>query len=262
MLLSRIETWIYKHADRIVVVTPGWSDYFAALGIDLTKLHVITNGTELLPLEAREEKDALREEFGIVGFTAVYAGSHGSANALDRLLDAAKGNPDVNFLLIGDGPEKGRLERRSEAESLTNVTFRRAIPKVELVRLLAACDVGVHVIEPLPVLTKGMSPNKLFDYMAVGLPIVSNAQMALVSIIVDGECGHLGGPESLGNCIRRVYEETPSTRDEWGRRGQELVASSYSRSQAAKDLDAILSLRNTADGQERIATGSPDERGE
>jgi len=244
-LLVGLERWIYKRADQIVVVTPGWTEHFAGLGIDLHKIHVVSNGTDLDDFAVTDSRETLRSEFGLTGFTAVYAGAHGPANALDLVLDAAKALPSINMLLVGAGSQKARLQERAAAEGLANVEFRDPIPKTEMPRLLSACDVGVHSIEPLPVLAQGMSPNKLFDYMASGLPAVSNAAVGLREVIVDGECGHLGGPESLEFCLRQVYEATPEQRAMWGDRGREIVNERFSRSAAAATLRSVLQTTTT-----------------
>ena len=128
-LLVGLERWIYKRADRIVAVTPGWEEHFAGLDVDLDKLHVVSNGTEVDDFIVTEDRDALRSEFGLTGFTAVYAGAHGPANALDLLLDAGKDLPEINLLFVGAGSQKARLQQRSRAEGLLNVEFRGPMPK-------------------------------------------------------------------------------------------------------------------------------------
>lgn len=244
-VLVRLERWIYHRADQIVVVTPGWEAHFAELGVDPQKVHIVPNGTEVDDFTVAEDRDTLRRKEHISGFTAIFAGAHGPANALDLLLDAAKGLPDVKVLLVGAGSQKVRLQHRARAEHISNVEFRDPMPKAELALLLNACDVGVHSIESLPVFARGMSPNKLFDYMASGLPVVSNAEQGLREVIVDGECGYLGGPNSLRESLRKVYEATPEQRTEWGNRGREIVTARFSRSAAAARLGALLQATTT-----------------
>ena len=239
-VLVRLERWIYHRADQIVVVTPGWEAHFAELGVDPQKVHIVPNGTEVDDFTVAEDRDTLRRKEHISGFTAIFAGAHGPANALDLLLDAAKGLPDINVLLVGAGSQKAHLQDRARVEGLANVEFRDPVPKSALARLLKACDVGVHSIEPRPVFARGMSPNKLFDYMASGLPVVSNAEHGLREVVVDGECGHLGGPGSLGASLHKVHQATPEQRTEWGNRGREIMRVRFSRSAAADGLRQIL----------------------
>jgi glycosyltransferase involved in cell wall biosynthesis len=241
-LLVGVERWIYKKADQIVVVTPGWEGHFSRLGVDLGKVHVISNGTEVSELNADDSRQEIRTEFHLSGFTAIYTGAHGPSNALDLLLDAAVELPQMRVLLIGEGSQKTRLKQRAREEGISNVEFRDAVPKDQLLRLLSGCDVGVHCIEPLPVLAQGMSPNKIFDYMASGLPVVSNAEHALRDVIVDGECGPLGGPRSIADNLKKVYDASPEQRQLWGENGREIVAKRFSRSAAAARLETLLDL--------------------
>lgn len=233
-----LEKRIYASADHIVVVTPGWEQHFDQLGIKREKLSVIPNGTEVEEFEVSEDREKLRAEFGLCGPTAVYAGAHGPANALDLLVDAARELPDLTVLLVGSGTEKARLQR--EARDLPNVRFLDPLPKSQLARVLAAADFGIHCIEALPVLARGMSPNKLFDYMAAGLPTVSNAGEGLRGILADGECGHTGGPDSLLRSLRLVMAASAEERAVWSSRGREIVEQRFSRSGAAKTLAHLL----------------------
>ena len=239
-VLSRLERLLVTAADAIVVVTPGWEEHFAELGAQPDRVHAISNGTEVDEFALSEPRDALRAEFGISRFTAVYAGAHSQANDLDLLLDAALDVPEMDILLVGDGTRKRALQERVREQRIRNVAFLDPLPKPELARLLHACDVGVHCIAPLPLLAKGMSPNKLFDYMAAGLPVVSNAQDGLLDVIVDEECGVLVGPRSLGSALRRVHDASEQQRATWGARGRDIVTDRFSRSAAATRLDELL----------------------
>lgn len=236
--LVGLERWIYHHADHLVTVTPGWEQHFADLGISLDRLSVVPNGTELEDFNCAEPREALRTEFELDRVTAVYAGAHGPANGLDMLIEAARDVTDVDLLLIGSGSQKERL--REAAAGLSNVRFLDPMPKHELARVLAAADIGVHCIEPLPILTTGMSPNKLFDYMAAGLPTVSNAGEGLRTVLVDGEAGRTGGPEDLPELIAAVAAADPEQRRTWGLRGRQIVADRFSRTAAAERLRELL----------------------
>lgn len=237
-VLVGLERWIYHRADHLVTVTEGWDDHFAGLGIGPDKITVIPNGTEVEEFTVDDDREALRAQFGFDRLTAVYAGTHGPANALHLLLDAAKENPDVDVVLVGNGSEKPKLQEA--AKDLPNVHFRDPVPKAELARILNAADVGVHCIEPLPVLKDGMSPNKLFDYMAAGLPTISNAGEGLRAVVTDGEAGHTGGPHALGASLRRVASVSDDHRRHWGRVGRAIVHERFSRTAAAERLGRML----------------------
>jgi glycosyltransferase involved in cell wall biosynthesis len=240
VLLRAVEHVLAGRADRIICVTEGWSGRFSRLGIVPGKLVVIPNGSD--PDDSLDDipREKLRELHKVHGFTAVFAGAHGEKDGLNFILDAAKALPDVNFLLIGAGPKKRLAAEQARREGLKNVDFRDPIPKNDLPELLHACDVGLHAVSPLPVFQYGMSPNKIFDYMAAGLPVVSNAEGPLRKILADGECGRLGGPNSLAFCIEAVRSAGDGERSRWSRRSFEIVSQRYSSSRAAATLAGAL----------------------
>lgn len=240
--LIRLEVLLYRAAAEIVLVTTGWEDHFDGLGIDRSKLTVISNGVDVDLMEVAEPRAALREEFGFAPdrLVAVYAGAHGAANGLDQLVDAARALPDVDVVLIGAGADKDRLRARVAKEGLHNVRFLDPVPKAELARLLAAADIGVHVLAPWELLSRGLSPNKVFDYMAAGLPVASNCRDGLSNVVADGECGRLTGPTDLLAALRSVAEASEETRLGWGSKGSQRVRDHYGRDAAATSLAKLL----------------------
>lgn len=239
-LLTALEAWTARRAERIVVVTEGWEDHFAALGVTSSSITVIANGTEASDFAVADGRDELRRRESIEGFTAVFAGAHGAKDGIDHILDAASELKDVRFVLVGAGAAKADAVDRVQRECLGNVEFRHPVPKTQLPSLLAACDVGVHAVTPLSVFAKGMSPNKLFDYMAAGLPVVSNAAEALDRVMVDGQCGRLGAADELADCLRDVQRTSARQRAAWAERGRDLVATRFSRTAAAVQLRGVL----------------------
>ena len=179
--LVRIEHALYQAAERIIVVTEGWEQHLTSMGVPGNKVLVVPNGVEVGDHPVTLEKDALRAAIGLpLGkLVAVYTGAHGKANGLDQLIDTAEALPDVEFLLVGAGQEKAGLQAAVARRRLRNVTFRDPVPKAELTSLLKGCDIGVHVLAPWDLLTKGLSPNKVFDYLGCGLPLASNCREGL-----------------------------------------------------------------------------------
>lgn len=235
-----IERLLAKQAARIVCVTDGWESHFADLGISPEKLLVVPNGADVTDFETLESRPQLRARQRISGFTAVFAGAHGTKDGIDLILEAAERLPHLNFILIGSGSAKSQAIELSSQRRILNVEFRDPVPKQRLGELLRACDVGIHAVTPLSVFDKGMSPNKLFDYMASGLPIVSNAEVALSRIFDTAECGVVGPPSGLTDCLQAVYEATDEQRHQWSSRSIELIRSRYSRTKAADILAAAL----------------------
>ena len=232
-----IEGVLVRGASRIVCVTDGWQEHFVQLGASTERILVVPNGAEPADFQVPESREEVRGRYRVTGFTAVFAGAHGPKDGTDLILDAAERLPQIHFLLVGSGPVKARAVNRAQQQGLYNVEFREPVSKQELPALLRACDVGIHAVTPMPVFERGMSPNKLFDYMAAGLPVVSNAQQALGRIMQDGECGRLGGAHDLASCLQAVHQSPSAQRETWGRRSISIVSQRFSRSAAAHVLE-------------------------
>ncbi|WP_203568870.1 glycosyltransferase family 4 protein [Aestuariimicrobium ganziense] len=239
-ILVRVEKLLYRRAKRIITVTAGWEDHFRSLGIDPTKVTVVPNGADLAEFDVAESKDELRSRYGVEGFTAVFSGNHSNYVGLELVLEAAEQLPDVNFWLIGSGSRKQWAVDEVARRGLGNVRFHDQVPKDELVRLLRAGDVGLHTVSPQSVFDKGMSPNKLYDYLASGLMVVSNAKEPLREVISDDEVGAVVDPTDLVEGIRRVRDADQATRDRWLARARELMTGRFSLQASARALEAAL----------------------
>ncbi|HEY6737731.1 MAG TPA: glycosyltransferase family 4 protein, partial [Actinopolymorphaceae bacterium] len=183
--LVRLEGFLYRAAERIVVVVPGWQEHFASFGIPPEKLVVVSNGADPDDFAPTSTREKARAQLGVDGFVLIYAGAHGPANGLDQILDAAKHLHDCTFLLVGDGLEKARLMERVRDEIITNVRFHDPVPKSELGNVFVAADVGLHTLTQADLFRDGISPNKLWDYMAAGLAVITNVGGDFEKLIVD-----------------------------------------------------------------------------
>lgn len=239
-VLLALECFVASRADAIVVVTSGWEQHFADLGVPANKVVVVPNGTERADHHTDLDRAQLRETLQLDGPVAVFAGAHGPKDGIDLILDAAATLPHVTFLLHGNGSVKQAAMERAVSEGLTNVVFRDPVPKSKLVEVLRACDVGVHSVTPLPVFALGMSPNKLFDYLACGLPVASNAGAPVESIIGRDQCGRVGDAHSLADGIREILDSPPEERAAFVARGRELIDTTYSRTASSARLTALL----------------------
>jgi glycosyltransferase involved in cell wall biosynthesis len=156
-----------------------------------------------------------------------YAGSHGASNALDDLLDAAALLRDApfDFLLVGDGHEKSRLERRVRQERLTNVALLPAIAKSRVPAFLGAIDVAYIGWRRLPIYRFGIAANKLMDYMMAGCPIL-HAVDAANDPVAEAGCGVSVAPESpqaVADALQRLLALGHAARAELGARGRAWV---------------------------------------
>lgn len=239
-LLSQLEKYVLAAADHIVAVTPGWQDHFASLGIDDSRVTVIPNGTD--PWNPNGyERSAVRKDLGLTGFSAIFAGAHGPKDGLDFILEAAHELPEAKFVLMGSGTAKPAAMAKAQSANLSNVEFWDSVPKSSLMRILAAFDVGIHSVSKLSVFEQGMSPNKIFDYVAAGIPAVSNCKSGLRDVFPDDRSVVLGDSESLADSISLVMQMDTNTKLSRVKAGKDVLDSSYSRARSRRKLLGTIS---------------------
>ncbi len=240
--LRKLEKFLYQSADRIVILAEGSGPPICALGIPEDKLVFIPNGADPADFEPTEDRDVLRRRYGFEGFTAVYAGAHGPANGLDLVLDAAAELKDENihFALVGDGVAKEALVARSHAEGLSNVYFLDPIPKTEMANLLAAADVGLHSLADVELFKTGVSPNKLYDYMAAGLPVLTNTGGDVAQMVRNAGSGLAVDPTRMAQGMRQLAQMSWAERAEMSTAGKAFMEAERSRSAMAARLAQVF----------------------
>lgn len=192
-LMSMLECVSYRSANQLIGLSPGIVKGIASSGIDGKRIAMIPNGCDLdlfsNQTEAWRPKGVRDDQL-----LAIFTGTHGNANGLDAVLNAAsvlreRGRGDICIALVGQGREKPELQERARAENLHNVLFLDPVPKVQLAGLMAGADIGLQVLRNVPAFYYGTSPNKFFDYISAGLPVLNNYPGWLAEMISDRDCG-------------------------------------------------------------------------
>ena len=167
---------------------------------------------------------------------AVFTGAHGVANGLDAVLDAAmslkaKGRNDIKLVFIGEGKLKQVLAIRAENEGLSNCIFLDGIPKKQLSGLLAQANIGLMILANVPAFYYGTSPNKFFDYIAAGLPVLNNYPGWLADLINQHGCGIVvkpDDPEAFADALIHGADNRHILK-EMGRCARELAIKQFDR---------------------------------
>lgn len=199
-MMSWLEWLSYKSAHRLIGLSPGIVDGIARRGIPKNRICMVPNGCDLdtfHPNVTGTRPDSIKDK----EFLAVFTGTHGLANGLDAVLDAAAelkrlGRTDISIALIGRGSEKKWLQQRAKSENLNNVVFLDPVSKVTLANYLSGADAGLQILRNVPAFYYGTSPNKFFDYIAAGLPVINNYPGWLAELIEDNRCGLAIPPEN------------------------------------------------------------------
>ena len=235
---AALAAYLYARADRIIVLARGSRDHLAGLGVDDGKIVYVPNGADPTPIA----QSAARPDTPL---TLAYAGAHGPANGLDTVLGAAALLRDepCRILLVGDGPAKPALQARAAREQLHNVEFRDPVPKTAMPELLASCHAGLMVLRDAPLFAYGVSPNKLFDYLAAGLPVVCNVPGEVAAMLGSSGAGEQAADSTAGAlaaAIRRLAARPPAARAAMGEAGRAWVGAEHGRAVLAQRLDAAL----------------------
>lgn len=249
-LLQRAENFAYKHVDKVVSIIPCAKEHTVEHGLDPSKFFHIPNGISLEEVSDREplnDKTAslLPKNKFIIG----YAGTLGLANSLDTFLEAASmiqnDYPDILLVIVGKGPEKENLTALQQKLDLHNVLFIDSIPKKQVQSMLSCFDACFITLQKQPLFQFGISPNKLFDYMYSGKPIVQ-AIKAGNDIVSDAHCGFTIEPENpkaLADIIVKMYKLDAKEREAMGRNGKQFVLKNHTYEVLAKkfiDIFAVL----------------------
>jgi glycosyltransferase involved in cell wall biosynthesis len=238
-VLHFLARFLYRVADRIVVLAPGVGDFIARTGVASTRIVLAPNGVDVAAYGASTPtaRTTLR---------LAYAGAHGPANGLEAILDAAdalRDEPRVAFELVGDGPSKRALIEAARTRGLENVHFHEPISKREMPGFLSRCDAGLMVLKDVPLFAFGVSPNKLFDYWGASLPVVGNVPGDVADLVRQARGGIQARDASgaaLADAIRALLALTPAERRALGEQGRTWVARERDRPVLAARMDAAL----------------------
>ncbi|GIU83794.1 MAG: hypothetical protein KatS3mg008_0569 [Acidimicrobiales bacterium] len=244
--LAALERRLYERASLVVCLAEGVAEELRRRGVPARKIAFVPNGADPDSMKPPAPKDILRRRLGLPPdrLIFVYAGAHGVANGLHLLLEAARelagSHPEALFVLVGDGPAKESLVRQAEEMRLTNVVFRDPLPKSDVPALLGAVDVGVHVLADVELFRWGVSPNKIFDYMAAGLPIVTNTPGEVSDMVTTSAAGVATAPRELASGLSLMAALSDEERRSMGERGRRWLRENRDRRTLACKMQRLL----------------------
>ena len=233
--LSVLELLTYYSAHRLIGLSPGMVDGIAKRGIPRDRIHMISNGCDLSLFQGAKSSPR-PQGVNKNDLMAIYAGTHGLANGLEALLDVAlelkrRGRTDIKLVLVGSGKLKPALQARAQYEQLDMLIFLEAMPKAQLTELMAGADLGLQILANVPAFYDGTSPNKFFDYLAAGLPILTNYPGWLAEKIKASDCGLVVPPENpvaFVDALACAAANRERLREQ-GKRAHQLAEHEYNR---------------------------------
>ena len=247
--LAKIAGFLYRHADRIVVVTPAFEDYLVEhWRVPREKILVIENGveTQLFSPEPSSGKAALRKELASEGkFIVSYIGTMGMAHGLETIITAASQlrdtNPEIVFLMLGEGAGKERIAALARERGLNNLRFVDQQPREEIPAYICASDVCLVLLKKTD-LFKTVIPTKMLEFMSCARPVILGVDGQARAILEEARGGLVIEPENsdaLVDAIRYLATNREAARA-LGKNGREYVVRKFSRPQTAERYIRVL----------------------
>lgn len=237
-----LERFLYNHADRIIVNSPGFIPYIRDICGKTPDL--VPNGADAEMFSGQDGK-AFREQYGLQdAFIVMYCGAHGPANDLETALKAAellKERSDIRFVFVGSGKDKARLEALREENGLQNVLFIPPVPKEQIASVMAAENAGLAILKNLDMF-KTTYPNKVFDIMACGDPVICQIDGVIRDVVEENKAGIFaepGNPQSLADAVTHLAS-VPEECSRMGENGKRAILEKFNRDEAAKQLETIF----------------------
>jgi glycosyltransferase involved in cell wall biosynthesis len=227
-----------------MVNSPGFVDHVQQRGA--LRVELVPNGVDSAMFREEQNTSAFRENHHLVGkFVVVYAGAHGMSNDLGVLLESArqlaqKGSP-VRIILLGDGKEKPALQAQAAQLGLENILFLPPLPKAAMAEVLAGADACLAILKPLDEY-KTTYPNKVFDYMAAGRPVVLAIDGVIREVVQAAGCGVFaspGDPAALTEAIETLAGDRDRCR-RMGLAGRQYLVEHFDREKMAQTLLGLL----------------------
>jgi glycosyltransferase involved in cell wall biosynthesis len=243
-----LEHFLYSHADRVMVNSPGFIDHVTERGAK--RVELIPNAADPEMFDPAGSARNFRARCKLEdNFVVLYAGAHGISNDLGVILQAAalfKSNDAIRLVLVGDGKEKPALQLQAQQLGLSNLLFVPPVPKNEMPDVLASADACIAILKPLE-LYKTTYPNKVFDYMAAGRPVICAIDGVIRQVVEEAGAGSFvqpGDPQAMAAAIQSMAAN-PAKARQMGEAGRSYIEKKFNRATIAEQLMILLEdLRN------------------
>jgi glycosyltransferase involved in cell wall biosynthesis len=229
-------------------------DGILATGVSPTKVSVIPNCADLELFRPGRADPDLRARFGIgEHFVAVHAGAMGVVNDVGIVIEAASlleesGIENIRWLLVGEGSQAAMLRQRSRSRGLRSVVFAGSVSRNDVAEIVRASDVCLMLEKDAPILAHA-SPNKFFDALAAGRPVVVNTGGWMRELLEQHGAGLASEPGSATALAAHVrwLAEHPLHVTDMGRNARRLAEDCFDRRQLAREFEAVLQRASGAE---------------
>ncbi|MDP4085837.1 MAG: glycosyltransferase family 4 protein [Bacillota bacterium] len=254
MVMQKGENDAYRLADEVVSLLPKADQHMVEHGMKPEKFHYLPNGmdleqweesSEVIPVEHQRVIEQLKNEGK---FLVGYAGTHGIANALEYVIEAAlqlKDEP-VSFVLVGKGPEREELVKKAKEKGAENIYFLPVINKKAIPDFLSRMDALYIGWRRSSLYRFGVSPNKLLDYLMAAKPIIHGIE-AGNDLVAEANAGISIPPEDpvrIAEAVRKMQALPLGERSRMGENGRNFVKNTHDYKIIAKKFSDIMKEEN------------------
>lgn len=247
-LAKAMERFLYRRSAAIVGLSPGMVAGVVAEGIPESRVHMIPNCCDLDLFHPGDKDAELVERLGLAGrFVVGYAGAIGPSNAVHKSVPQAarilkeRGRDDIVFAIAGDGKSLPEMQRLKAEWGLDNLILVGSMPKAEIPRFTRTADMLMTLFEDRPILYTN-SPNKFFDGLATGKPMLVNSPGWTKDLVESNDCGVYVPPndgEAMAEAIVRLADD-PEAVVRMGRNARALAEAQFDRDDQARKLIGVL----------------------
>jgi colanic acid biosynthesis glycosyl transferase WcaI len=242
--LQLLERFVYRRCAAISVITPGFGRYLESCGIPAGRIAVLHNGIEVGLFKDGKVEHRFLAEHDLEGkFVVLYFGNVGLAQNLRTLLEAAErlqDEPDVQFVIMGDGVDKANLIRFVQERKLANCRFVPTQPRGQLPGIVAGAQALVVMLRRSELFTITI-PSKLYECLAAGKPIICTVPGDAAAIVNEAGTGLVVPPDdpvAVADAIRRIRKNYPDFL-EHAHRARAYVLRRYSRDAIGAEFEAL-----------------------
>lgn len=255
-LLKWIERKSYDYAAHIVALSPGMVEGIVKCGVKKEKISMIPNSSDIEYFsEVKEDKEKIKKKFNIKAqIFFIYAGAINIANGVDIIIDAARelerrGYNNIHFVLAGDGKKLKELKKYAQDSGVENVSFTGRINKEEVAELYSISNGSFVIFDDVPIL-KTNSPNKFFDSLAAGKPVITNMDGWIKDLVEENQAGYFFPKRDTKKLADRVLSLCECEKSkEMGHNAFELAKEQFHRDKLARKVENILlKVKQECDG--------------
>lgn len=247
-LAKRLERFLYRRSAAVIGLSPGMVDGILAEGIVPERVHMIPNCSDLDLFRPGEKDAAFLARYGLEGrFVVGYAGAIGPSNAVEASVPEAarvlkeRGRGDIVFVIAGDGRSLPKLRSRIEERGLDNVRLIGPLPKHDVPVLTRSADLLMTLFADVPILATN-SPNKFFDALASGRPVLVNQPGWTRTLVEEEDVGiavPAGDGAAMAEAIMALADD-PARCARLGRNARRLAEERFGRDEQAGRLLEVL----------------------